>query len=392
MKLSGKNFSPAVNFLLSLSLISFIISILLFENPTKNPSLYLGGIVGLQIFVGGLFFTTTSIFPRIFPGKDALLFIFGLCLTITGYVTCFIPGIPDLLLLFLSIGTLSSIIGFVIFFPMIQSENPKKGSFFYWSTGIIAIFFLIFVFIWLMGINQLLENKSYPLLSFLETLVGCTFSLLAFLIAKKIIMFSNGNRTLPKQGISADRTMEMQYGLYMFVLGILLIPVNFGFLPYALNAIQGILVVILGLQLFVIGRLLSFFFQKSWITSLFAIGLIAAGTCAIAIPDLDITYLSIFTAILIIGGGLYLFFILVNSVLKSKKPASKVMGKELYISYSLLFLALFTGTFMIIFGFSMIIKDLISGFLIAFFLIFFGLSQFALIYVQDLEKKRIYSR
>ena len=117
-------------------------------------------------------------------------------------------------------------------------------------------------------------------------------------------------RVRANTGHGPGTVMGMQFGLFQMVVGCLLVPVNLGLLPFAVSAQQGTMMVLLGVQALVIGRIMTFSFTRNWIVFLTGMGFVAVGAFAIMVPETIVGILVILIGAFNVIGGLYLFYCL----------------------------------------------------------------------------------
>lgn len=108
-----------------------------------------------------------------------------------------------------------------------------------------------------------------------------------------------------KDGLSFDHCMLLFTGAFMVLLGLLLVPVSLGLLPFAANAQLGLLMTIFALQMLAAGNTpIGPFPRRSWF--MVCLGLLFAlpGIVSCVIPGLLVAPLTIFVGVLNLLGGL----------------------------------------------------------------------------------------
>lgn len=387
--------SLEVTHFLAMGLIMLALSTVLSSVAAGALPYYEDGVYGLLLIMFGLQLQTIGKTPigsvkRSWPGL-----ISGVIITTIGFATCFIPGvlgdIPKVLVMII-FGAGSSLLLLQLFFADevrrfrktlddgVVTHLTVSGA----AVSILGI--LIAVLIAAQIYRPFLISTEIP--AVVALLFGIALFYLASMLQKVHRLHSESEISTNTPGASLYTIMGMQFGLYMLVLGCLLVPVNLGLLPYATSAMHGALVVLLGVQALVSGTMMSFAFKRNWIFFLVGMVFVAVGAFAIIVPDTIVEFLILFIGVFVILGGLHLLYTLFWPKPKSAEPAPKPKGKDLLLMILLLALALLTVAMMITFGLSMLFKDLIQGLIIAVVLICFGLSQFALFYVQSLAEKK----
>lgn len=387
--------SLEVTHLLAIGLIMLALSTVLFSVVAGALPYYEDGVYGLLLIMFGLQLQTIGKTPigsvkRSWPGL-----ISGVVITAIGFATCFIPGvlgdIPKVLVMII-FGAGSSL----LLLQLLSADEVRRFR----KTlddGVVtrltvsgAAVYILEILIAVLIAAQIYRPFliSTEILAVVALLFGIALFYLASMLQKVHRLHSESEISTNTPGASLYTIMGMQFGLYMLVLGCLLVPVNLGLLPYATSAMHGALIVLLGVQALVSGTMMTFAFTRNWIFFLVGMVLVAVGAFAIIVPDTIVEFLILFIGVFVILGGLHLLYTLFWPKPKSAEPAPKPKGKDLLLMILLLALALLTVAMMITFGLSMLFKDLIQGLIIAVVLICFGLSQFALFYVQSLAEKK----
>jgi hypothetical protein len=188
--------------------------------------------------------------------------------------------------------------------------------------------------------------------------------------------------------MSLVTVMEMQYSFFMLVSGCLLVPVYLGLLPFCPGAQMGTLVVLLGIQTLVVGNIMTISCTRTWITCAIGIICVAGGTCAILVPDLMVSLMSLSIALFIISGGFYLLYTLFRPKTEPDKIKPTLKRKDIILLILLLILAILTAVLMIIIGISIIFITRVHGIAFAMCLISFGLILFLLYYLRSLAERK----
>lgn len=387
--------SLEVTHLLAIGLIMLALSTVLFSVAAGALPYYEDGVYGLLLIMFGLQLQTIRITPigsvkRSWPGL-----ISGAIITAIGFVTCFIPGalgdIPKVLVMII-FGAGSTLLLLQLFFAdevrrFRKTLDDGVVTHLTVSGAAVSILELLIAVLIAAQIYQPFLIST-EILAVVALLFGIALFYFASMLQKVHQLHAESEISTNTPGASLYTIMGMQFGLYMLVLGCLLVPVNLGLLPCATSAMHGALIVLLGVQALVSDTVMTFAFKRNWIFFLVGMVFVAVGAFAIIVPDTIVEFLIIFIGVFVILGGLHLIYILFGPKPESAEPAPKPKGKDLLLMISLLALALLTVAMMITFGLSMLFKNLIQGLMIAVILVCFGLSQFALFYVQSLAEKK----
>ena len=158
--------------------------------------------------------------------------------------------------------------------------------------------------------------------------------------------------------LSTDNALIMLVAMYMFVLGILLLPVNKGLLPFSGSAQLGLLMFLFSIQMLAFGGTPLGPFRRSWLMMLAGLLFASLGIVSCIIPELLVTLLTYLVGVLNLLGGavglvrVALFFL--GRPGHSREPHSptlKMLGAA----------QLVTNSLTILFGVAMLISGLFSG-------------------------------
>jgi hypothetical protein len=385
---SGKCPFPHVFFLLTCSVIIIIFGAASIPALNQGVSLYEGGLSGLLLVTFGLWLQVAGLFlgsrKRSWLDQGT-----GSIVSVTGFASCFIPGFLGLFPLVLVMALLG--ISGVSWWLSATGEGRNRahecrviGSH---CLPIAAAGLLQILIAGLLAARIFRQDLFYGYLPVSVLLsLGIALFCSAVIIWKHTPDFPECSTSPAGNGGSLDLVTGMQYGYYLVVLGCLLVPVNLGLLPYALGAIYGSLVVLFGLQVMIAGRLTSFQFGRTPASLLTGMILIMAGSGAVMV-NTPVEALKVLIGVILIAGGLYLLYILLSGS-RSGKRENKPEGRDILLMISLGGLVLLTAIFMILFGASLLIENLISGMILAVFIIFYGISQFLLQYILCLAEQK----
>lgn len=388
--------SLEVLILLFIGLIMLILGIVLVPIALGVLPYYEDGVFGLLLIIGSLQMQTSGKTQFGFMKRSWPAIIIGFIIAVIGFVTCFVPGIfgdiPKILIaIFLGIGGIVQLLGMFL----------SKNNYPYWKTlggGIYtnltiscATVYILNILIGILIAVQIPRPGFFPteLWAFIFVIFGFSLFYLAITLQKVYTIHPESDLSTVTPGISLDTVIGMQFGLFMFVVGCLLVPVSLRLLPFAPNAQMGTMLVLMGVQTLIIGSIMSFGFKRNWIILFVGMVFVAMGAFAVIVPDVLNSVLNLFIALFNIIGGVCLLYNIIMITKGSENPAAKPAGKvvqQMILMKALMFL---TVILMILFGLSMLIQNLIPGIIIGIILACFGLSQFVLLYIQSLIAKNL---
>lgn len=339
-----------------------IAGLLLFASYAGKVSYYENGLFGLLIFIYALQITVLGKTPfGDVPQRPLSVLILGIFVACIGIITCFIPdllkGIPRFIL-FICFGPGGILLLLQMFFS--KDKFPlwrKKGGILMALAVNCTAVYSLSVFI-----SILLIDKNYisgGLISFSVLLYGVLVFTLTAVLFKIYALYPDAAER-PSAGVqlSDDRAVILITGVFMVLLGILLIPVTIGLLPFSGSAQLGLLVVIMSIQMIAFGNTPLRSFTRTW--PLVFMGLIFAsmGIISCIVPGILVPCLTLIIALLNIGGGVIPLVKMIHSRSRKKGRGSADVPsiiKKLFLTQSTL------NILSIVFGVSMLINNLIPG-------------------------------
>ncbi|HQC00001.1 MAG TPA: hypothetical protein PKX11_05555 [Methanospirillum sp.] len=184
--------------------------------------------------------------------------------------------------------------------------------------------------------------------------------------------------------IFKEVTLSISVGVVLLVatlltlLGILLIPVNLGLLPFSQDGLLGMLLVIFSIQMMALGETPLGPYKRSWFLIIIGIIFATLGISACIVPGLLTSLLQVLVGLLNIIGGVILLFMRFYPILQAKRNPPEQPA----ISHPLLLKMGITQTILnfvsIAFGISMLIPGIIPGIINANIIIVNGLLLFVL--------------
>jgi len=338
-----------------------ITGVLLFPVSSGALPYYENGLYGLLLVMFALQMIIMGKTPFGDMRRSKLLLAVGVVIAAVGIVTSFIPDIfsqlPRMLLL-VCFGPG----GLLLFLQMCFDKKKLRvwlkygGIFRHLLSGCSLVYVLSMLIALLLWKQSLLTT---PMTAVVVLIYGAAIVYLAVVLWKIY-------RTYPEAGkldrgdveLSIDQSMILQMGVFMLLLGVLLIPVNLGLLPFSGSAQLGLLMVIFAVQMLASGSTPIGAFPRSWLMILFGLVFAALGIVSCIIPEILVPLLTILVGVLnILGGGINLVKIcspLLKKAAGPREPVPPMLAK--------LFAAQLTMNLLtILFGTSMLISHLIPG-------------------------------
>ena len=358
------DFPLEVVLLLIAGLMMLITGILLFPVSTGALPYYENGLYGLLLFIFALQTITLGKTPFGDMSRSRPLIVMGVTIAAVGIVTCFVPDlfsqIPRILLFICFTPG-----GFLLLLQMIFSKEKLRawmqygGIFHHLIFGCGAVYVLSILIGLLVLIHSLLSTAMTAVVGIID---GVAIIYLAWILRKIYLTYpeaentNSGTITLP-----IDKIMLLVNGIFMLLLGALLIPVNLGQLPFAGSAQLGLLMVIFAIQMLASGNTPIGPFPRDWL--MIGLGLLfaALGIISSIIPGVLVKPLTILIGILNILGG---FISLVEIVLPRLKKTESPGGKVPPILQKLFITQLIMSLLSIMFGTSMLVSHLLPGLVI----------------------------
>ncbi len=352
-----------VAILLLAGMAMLILGILLFPIYAGSLPYNENGLFGLMLVVYALQIISMGKTPFGDIQRSRAVIIFGAVVASVGIITCFIPDIFGrfprfLLILFLGGGGLS------LLWQMFYSEEKFRlwrkmgGIFNHLVFGCGAVYFLQISFAVLM-IKQ--GTITAPFMAFVVLLYGFSITYLAVVLQKVYRLYPSAQKSPAVDGgMSMNNAMILLMSIFMLLLGLLLVPVGFGRLPFSGSAQLGLLMVLFSISMLVLGDTPIGSFPRTRLIIVFGFVFAALGIVSCIIPDVLLELLTLMVGILnIAGGGVGLVKVIVQS-LKSRKTSVPVPAILLKINTALLVMNALT----ILFGAGMLVSGLLPGYIV----------------------------
>ena len=353
-----------VAILLIAGLMMLITGILLFPVSTGALPYYENGLYGLLLFIFALQIVTLGKTPFGDMSRSKPLIVIGVIIAAIGIVTCFIPDllsqIPRILLFICFAPG-----GFLLLLQMFLSQEKLRtwvkygGIFKHLIVGCGAVYVLSI----LIGLLILMQSLLTTMMTAAVGLIfGIAIIYLALVLRKIYLTYPEAENTNPGTvELSTDKMMLLITGVFMLLLGILLIPVNLSQLPFSGNAQLGLLMVIFAIQMLASGSTPIGPFPRNWLMIIFGLLFAALGIISSIIPGILVKPLTILIGVLNIIGGC---ITLVKTLLPRLKKPPKSGGQVPPILHKLFATQLILGFLSILFGSSMLVSHLLPGLIV----------------------------
>jgi len=344
-----------------------ITGVFLFPVHCGSLPYYENGLLGLLLIIFSLQMIMLGKTPFGDIAKSKLLFIAGVLIAVSGMVTCFIPIATRLprLLLFLCFCPG----GFLLFLQMcfardkLRSWTTRGGIFWHLTYGC----GLTYIFSMLIGVILLRPNFfTTPVIAIIVLLFGMTILYLAVVLWKIYGRYPEAKRRSGgRVELSTAQAMLILMGVFMLILGVLLVPVNLGLLPFSGSAQLGLLMVIFAVQMLAFGDTPIGAFPRSWLLISFGLLFAALGIISCIIPNLLVRQLTVMVGLLNIAGGIVSLVKMGTERFLQKDRTHKPIPR---ILVRLFVTQLILNLLSIMFGTSMLIPGLVHGLVIGMIL------------------------
>lgn len=303
---------------------------------------YEDGLYGLVLVLLALQMITLGKTPFGDLPRPRLLLIAGSLISSLGILSCIIPGLLGslpraLVVVCLGPGSLALLLQLVLDPGKLQTWTRLGGSLAPLGPSCAAVYLMSIAVAILIGLRD----------SLIAPVVLLGYGLAILILALVLYRVYAGGLVEEKSGeLSTDHALMLLTGLFMVILGVMLIPVNLGWLTFSASAQLGLLMVIFAMQMLSSGTTPLGPVTRSW--PVVALGLVFAGTGFVSclVPELLTSKLTILIGCLnLLGGALGLLF---------RQPAPRPIAAS-QLTMNLL---------NIVFGASMLISNLLPGLVI----------------------------
>lgn len=340
-----------------------ITGVLLFPVSDGTLPYYENGLYGLLLIIFALQVITLGKTPFGDLPRSKLLLAAGVLIAAVGIVSCFIP-IPGRLprvLLFLCFGPG----GFLLLLRMCFAEDKLRswarygGVFRQLILGCGAVYVLSMLMALLIWRRNLLTT---PMTAVAVLCFGAAILYLAWVLRQIYRDYPEAqHRPGGDVALSTDQAMIMLMGVFMLLLGVLLVPVNLGLLPFSGSAQLGLLMVIFSVQMLASGSTPIGPFPRTWPVIGFGLLFAALGIVSCIVPEVLVPALTVLVGVLnILGGVIGLAKMRTSSRSSAGRPREPTPPVLARLATAQLTLNLLT----IMFGTSMLVPGLVPGLVI----------------------------
>jgi|GEM_PF-51096 len=283
---------------------------LLFSALSGTLPWYENGLYGLLLFFFAVQIVTLGKTPFGDARRTKPLLALGIAVASVGIVTCFVPGLlgemPRMLLaLCLGPG------GALLLLEMLFSREKcrvwlEQGGV---LRRLVAAAGAVYALSILLGLLVWKKDLfATPLTALVALCSGGALFFLAFVLEKVYRLYPEAG--VPRSGpgaLPADRALLLLTGVFMVLLGVLLIPVNVGLLPFSGSAQLGLLMVLFALQMLAAGSTPIGAFPRSRFMIILGLLFAAPGIVSCIVPGVLVPFLTVLVGVCnILGGGLTL--------------------------------------------------------------------------------------
>jgi len=350
-----------VALLLIAGMTMLIAGILLFPVSAGALPFYENGLYGLFLFIIALQIVTLGKTPFGDLRRSGLILAFGVTVAAIGIITCFVPDIFSRLprtMLCISLGPGA----FLLLLQMCVARGKlriwiREGGFFRHLIAACSMVYLLSMAFALIIWKQSLP--ATPVTAIVAMLSGAAVVYLAFVLRKIYGMYPEAERPgIRDGGLSTDQALILLTGIFMLLLGVLLIPVSLGILPFAGSAQLGLLMVIFAVQMLASGNTPIGPYPRSWLLILSGLSCAALGIISCIIPGILVRHLTALIGIFNILGGILTLW--KTGIPRLRKPGAPD-SPEPPVLKKLFAAQLIMSLLSILFGISMFASTLIPG-------------------------------
>ncbi len=356
---------------------------LLFPVSTGVLPYYENGLYGLLLVMFALQIIMLGKTPFGDLRRTKLLLFAGSLVAAVGIATCFVPDIfsqAPRLLLFICFGAG----GFLLLAQMLFSPDKYRS----WARlgGIFRLLILACAAVYSLSMltGLLAWNKSLltiPATAFVVLLFGLAIVWLALVLWQIYRKYPGAEKSgAGDVDLSSEQCMLLLMGIFMILLGFLLVPVNLGMLPFSGSAQLGLLMVMFAVQMLASGNTPIGPFPRTRLMILLGVMFAALGVVSCIIPDVLVPALTVLVGVLNILGGV---IALGKSCLPVRGKPAESHGPRPAILTRLFATQLAMNLLSVMFGTSMLFSSLIPGLVLGVIL---ACNGFVLLYLLHVLK------
>ncbi|HNR65420.1 MAG TPA: hypothetical protein PKJ95_03885, partial [Atribacterota bacterium] len=362
------HFPLEVVILLIAGLALLITGILLFPVSMGILPYYENGLYGLFLVLFALQTIGLGKTPFGDAPRSNVVVAFGIFIAGIGVITCFIPGIlgpiPAILLFIcFSLGGLSLLLQLFLDKEKYKNWIKYGGIFNHLIAGCGSVYILSILIGLLVIKPSLITTKMVAVLVFIY---GIAVIYLASILKSIYHKYPEAETSSKgSAGLSTDKVLILLLSVLMLILGLLLIPVCLGRIPFAPNAQLGLLMTIFAIQMMALGNTPVGPFPRNWLMFLLGLLFASLGIVSIIIPGILVGRLTILVGLLNISGGIVSLWKTLTPHFqkreKTQEPSHPILTK-LFITQLTL------GLLSVLFGTSMLVSNLLPGIIVGIIL------------------------
>ncbi|MEN6621146.1 MAG: hypothetical protein ABFD50_06335, partial [Smithella sp.] len=265
---------------------AFVITgFLLYAASSSAMPFYENGFYGLLLIIFAMQTIVLGKTPLGDMSSSRTLLAAGVIVAAVGIEACFIPTFNQLpralLLICLGPGGLALFLQMCMAGDKLRTWMEQGGIFQHLIIACSAVYsqsMLLAYLIW----------KGNPITSFMIAAIVFIYGITVFFLAFVLLIFYRiypaAEKNQDDHGLSIDQTMILLTGVFLIMLGIMMIPVNLGLLPFSGSAEIGILMVIFALQMLATGNTPLGIFPRSLFLIYFGLLFAALGIISCIVP------------------------------------------------------------------------------------------------------------
>ncbi|MCQ2356461.1 MAG: hypothetical protein MJ014_05535 [Methanocorpusculum sp.] len=378
-RLLQRNSLPAeVVVLLLMGLMMLILGILLFPVYAGLLPYYEEGLFSLLIIVAALQILALGKSPFGDVHRGLPTIAFATAVLIFGIVICFIPDIfgdiPRLLLiLFFGLG---GAVQLVQMYRVREEERVRRAADpLLGRLAVLRVF--VYFFSVVIGVILIFQSLIAGLLMCAAVLgYGAAITALACVLRQVYGKYPPEEPKGPVS-LSTGQVLLLFIGVFMVVLGVLLIPVNLGLLPFAPSSQLGLLLVIFSMQMMLLGETPVGTFSRSHLVVGIGGLLGVMGVICCLVPDVPLVAATLLVVVVNICGGVLGLGRIAVTVRNA--PATDVPVPSFVVQ--MVILQVVMNVLTIVFGVSMLAASLLPGLVIGLVLALDGCVLLALLFL-----------
>lgn len=335
---------------------------LLFPVAAGRLPYYENGFFGLLLIVFALQTIALGKTPFGDMRRSKPLLFFGVALASTGIITCFIPGffasLPRVLLFVcFGLGGVLQLLRAYLDETRMRTWMRYGGIFRHLAfacSGVYGLSALAGLLLWAQ------PPPPTPVTASVLLIFGLVVIYLGGVLRLVYRAYPEAESSpSDRSGLSLDHCMLLLIGIFMILLGALLIPVNFGLIPFSPSAQLGLLLIIFAIQMLASGNTpIGLALPRSWFMVGCGVLFAVLGIISCVIPGLLVAPLTILVGGLNVLGGL---IPLGNRLLLASQPADAKAARDHPLLRKLPRTQLTLNMLSIMFGTSMLVPDIIPG-------------------------------